>query len=300
MSLFSRFLGRKQADDLAGRPLVANPDLKNPLSLQVLFSHPYRLDADRLLNALKSYHPSMSEARCEIDAELSQEGTLLGMLGWARHVVRLVGFNAPMPAAAVETCVAPSHYPQKLKEHARSHQAHVLLFYAGYEASPFDQYVALAAAAGVLARLGALVVLNESGHTSLPVAALSGSDSAGDLIDHLRSLPLLFLYCGFVKLEVEGIRGVWMRTYGAPLLGLPDLAAPARGHEEANRFFDMFETIFGYLRESGSRLAQGDTMQIDKEEYLRFRVPNADEGFLAGTGELLVADIIGAHEINAS
>ena len=66
-----------------------------------------------------------------------------------------------MPAAAVETCVAPSHYPKELKERARSHQAHAILFYAGYEASPFDRYVALAAAAGVLARLGALAVLNE-------------------------------------------------------------------------------------------------------------------------------------------
>jgi hypothetical protein len=115
MNLFSRFLGRKDVNDLARRRLVANPDIKKPLSLQVLFADPHRLDADRLLNTLKAYHPTMSEARCEIDVELSQQGTLLGMLGWGKHVVRLVGFNAPMPAAAVETCVAPSHYPKELK-----------------------------------------------------------------------------------------------------------------------------------------------------------------------------------------
>jgi hypothetical protein len=137
-----------------------------------------------------------------------------------------------MPATAVETCVAPSHYAKELKKRAQSHRAHILLFYAGYEDSPFDRYVALAAAAGVLGRLGALVVLNESGHTSLPAAVLSGLNSEGDMMDHLRSLPLLLLYCGFVKLEVEGIRGVWMRTYGAPLLQLPDLAAHATGHED--------------------------------------------------------------------
>ena len=51
---------------------MAKRDIKNPLSLQVLFLHPFRLDADRLLNALESYHSSMSEAQCEIDAELSQ------------------------------------------------------------------------------------------------------------------------------------------------------------------------------------------------------------------------------------
>jgi hypothetical protein len=75
----------------------------------------------------------MSEARCEIDAEVSQQGTLLGMMGWVKHVIRLVGFNAPMPATAVETCVAPSHYAKELKERAQSHQAHILLFYVGYE-----------------------------------------------------------------------------------------------------------------------------------------------------------------------
>jgi hypothetical protein len=62
----------------------------------------------------------------------------------------------------------------------------------------------------------------------------------------------------------------------------------------------MFENIFGYLRNSGSRLVQGDTMQIDEEEYLRFRAPSADEDFLTATGELLVADIIGANDINPS
>ena len=52
MSLFSRFLGRKDVNDLARRPLVANPDIKNPLSLQVLFADAHRFDADRLLYAV--------------------------------------------------------------------------------------------------------------------------------------------------------------------------------------------------------------------------------------------------------
>jgi len=298
MSLFSRFLGRRKIGGVAGRMLVANPDLTSPLSLQVLFAEPYRLDADRLVRALKSYHASMSEARCEIDAELGQEGTLLGMIGWGQHVVRLVGFNAPMPVAAVETCVAPSHYPKELKDRARAHRAHVILYYAGYEASPFDRYVALAAAAGVLGRLGALVVLNESARTSCPVAVLAGADAEGDVMEFLRAFPLLLLYCGFVKLDVEGVAGVWMRTFGAPLIELPDLAAHARGHEEGQRYFDMFENIFGYLRGPGSRLALGDTMQIGEQDYVRFRAPSKDEDFLADGGELLVADTIGAQDIN--
>jgi len=298
MSLFSRFFGRKDADDHAGGQLEANPDIKRPLSLQVLFPDARRLNADQLVGALRAYHPSMSQAQCEIDPELSQEGKVFGMLGWGKHVIRLVGFDAPYPAEILEACVAPSHYPQELKQRARSHKAHVILYYAGQEPSALDQYVALAATAGVLARLGAIVVLNESGHTSFPAAALSGLDSESDMMELLRALPLSILYCGFVKLEVEGIPGVWMRTYGAPLLELPDFAAHATGHEEGQRYFDMFETIFGYLRESNARLAAGHTMQIAEEEYIRLRAPSEEEGFLQSDAKLLVVEVIGADEIN--
>ena len=298
MSLFSRFFGKKDADDLAGGQLEANPDIKRPLSLQVLFPDAFRLDSGQLVGALRSYHHSMTEAQCEIDPELIREGKVLGMVGWDKHVIQLVGFDTPYPAAPFEACVAPSHYSQELKQRARSHKAHLILYYAGHEPSAFEQYVALAATAGALARLGAIVVLNESAHTSFPAAALSGSDSESDIMELLRAFPLSILYCGFVKHEVEGISGVWMRTYGAPLLDLPDLAAHAIGHEEGQRYFDMFENIFGYVRESGARLAAGHTIQIGEEEYLRFRAPSENEGFLQSDAQLLVVEVISANEIN--
>lgn len=298
MSLFSRFFGKSDADDSGDGQLVANPKIEHPLSLQVLFPEPCPLDPHRLVKAFKSYHPSMSKVRCEIDPALNREGKVFGMVGWEKHVVRCVGFDLPMPAEAVEACVAPSHYPQELKRRARAHKAHVILYYAGYEPSPVEQYVALAATAGVLARLGAIVVLNESGRTSFPASALSGSDSDGDIMDLLRTLPLLILYCGFVKYEVEGIPGVWMRTYGAPLLGLPDFAAHAAGHHEGQRYFDIFDSVFGYLRVSGAQLAAGHTMQIGEQECLRVRLPTKEETFLESEGKLLVAEIIGTDEIN--
>ena len=298
MSLFSRFFGKTEKDDSTASELVANPAIKEPLSLQILFTERCPLEPERLAALLRSYHPSMSKARCEIDPELSSEGKFFGMVGWKKHVVRCVGFDLPMPPQAVEKCIAPSHYPQDLKERARSHKAHIMLFYAGYEASPFEQYVALAAVAGALAGLGAIVVLNESGHTSFPAAALSGEDSNGDILDLLRTLPLPILFCGFVKHGLEGVPGIWMRTYGAPLLGLPDFAAHAEGHHEGQRYFDMFDNMFSYLRDSGARLAAGHTMQIGDEEYLRFRAPSEEEEFLVDDGGLLVAEVIGPDQIN--
>ncbi len=72
--------------------------------------------------------------------------------------------------------------------------------------------------------------------------------------DGLASQPRAAGCRSFVKLEVEGIRGIWMRKYGVPLLELPDMAVQARA-EEGHRYFDMFVTIFGYLRAADSRLA---------------------------------------------
>lgn len=211
MSIFSRFFGQ-HGEEGGGTQLIANPQIETPLSLQLLFDRRLRLQSSDVTASLQGFHGSMANARCEIDPTLGEEGKIFGIAGWANHVVKLVGFDLPMPAEAVESCVAPSHYPQELKDRARSHSGHLLLFYAGYESSPHEQYVALASAAGALSQFGAIVILNEAARTSLPAAALLGSNVDGDIIELLRTLPLAIFYCGFVKCEVDGTPGVWMRT----------------------------------------------------------------------------------------
>jgi hypothetical protein len=89
-----------------------------------------------------------------------------------------------------------------------------------------------------------------------------------------------------------------MRTYGAHVLGLPDLAAYTRGHHEGQRYLDLYDSILRYLLKSGNRLAAGHTMQIGKDEFLRCRAPRADEPWLESKGEVLVTDIIRANQIN--
>jgi hypothetical protein len=106
-------------------------------------------------------------------------------------------------------------------------------------------------------------------------------------MDHLRSLPLLLLYCGFVKLEVERHSGSMDAHLWSATVQLPDLAAHATGHEDGQRYFDLFETIFGYLRESGSQIAAGDTMQIDHEDCLRFARPPPAKASLRVPGTCL-------------
>ena len=65
MSLFTRFFGKQDADDFPPVPLLANPVIKNPLSLQVLFGDRLRFDPNRFTELCRSFHPSMANARSE-------------------------------------------------------------------------------------------------------------------------------------------------------------------------------------------------------------------------------------------
>jgi hypothetical protein len=294
MSIFSRFFGRNEesADSAA---LLANPDIAQPLSLQVLFAEPLAITEEALADALRAYHPTMAKARAEIAPDMPE---FLGMAGWDKHVVRLVGFNAPYPKDALEACVAPSHYPAAMKDEVRAHASHIILYYAGFETDPLEQYVALAAVAGALTGFKALAVLNEHAHTSLPAGVFAAESLGEESMDLLRTLPLNMLYCGFVKYEVEGVQGVWMRTYGGDAFGLPDFAALAAGHDEGEIYSTTFNNIMSYMLESGAELAAGHTMQIGEDAYMKLREPAKEEYFLDGPGQVLVAEIISADQIN--
>ena len=214
MSTFNRFFGKREADDQPD-DLLAWPKKDGGPALQVLFADNFKFDAEAVTQAMRAYHPALAKARCEVVEELNLEGKIFGLAGWGDHVIQLVGFDRPMPRDSIEACIAPSHYPESLKQRAREHTAHLLLWYAGQEQSGVEPFVVLAAFAGVLDRFGGLVVLNESGHTSFPTSALrpAGQDSTSDMLKMLRHLPLPALYCGFVKYNVPGDTSVWMRTY---------------------------------------------------------------------------------------
>jgi hypothetical protein len=290
-----------------GGPPVANPRLRDPVGLQCLFEGPLLLDAGEVQKALRDYHPEMTEATAELlDVPPPEqppphglEPTLLGLLAWDRHVVKLVGFNSPMPAEAVEACVRPAHFAAEYKARAYEHQSHVMLYYVGYDHDPLEQYVALAACAGAIAYFGASFVLNETGHTAIPAAVLHPhEEDAGDILRSLRNFPLPFLYCGFVKLEVEGTPGVWMRTYGCHRFGLPDFAFHAPGHEYGATTFELFGNLLAYLRRSGNTLAPDHTFQTDDTTFYRVRARTLEEWYLASEGSMLIVERIRPEEAN--
>lgn len=295
MTLLSRFFGRQETPDATAR-LVANPAIKRPLSLQVLFAADrLAIDIGMLTHALRSLGQETDTARCEVEFPDTQ---LLGLVGWADHVVRLVGFSAPFPPASVEQCVAPAHFPGEVKTAIRASASHVLLYYSGYASDPLDQYTALAAVAAALCGFGATGVLNEDAHTALPAAIFTDEDMRGNAWELLHTLPLLALYCGFVKYDQEDSAQVWLRTFGAEHFGLPNFAALAEGHHEGERYFGLFGNILDYLRESGASMAAGHTMQVGEETFMQLRAPTEAEPWLRDDTGVLVAELIGADAIN--
>jgi hypothetical protein len=301
MSIFDKLFGRSK--DATPPPAASVPvpqiDPKNRdgVGLQLLFPGPLNLNTASLQSILRSYGGPASTATFAIDADAAKQGTPFGRAQWGRHVVDIIGFNAPMPSDVVEKVVGGAHYPQPLKAQARQHKSHILLFYSGTETSVLERYVALAAVAGALATQGALVVANESAMTSFPAQALDPRQIKGDRFAYLRDLPLLILYMGFMKYNLEN-GPVWMRTYGGDKFALPDLAKATAGHHEGEKTMEMFMNILGYLMDSRATIAAGHTLQIATDVYLRFRAPSEDEYFLHDHPNVLVAEEIAATGVN--
>jgi hypothetical protein len=331
--LLQRLNGTAEYELHAEAPLILNPDIERPLKgLQVLFAHnlsclspdaalftsalraylPWlrkglqvlfarRLTslapaAARLTAALRAYHPWLLHARCEIDC--TNPDAPFGLAGWDDHVIKVVGFTQPLPMDVTARCVKPAHYAPEYKRLALAHQAHVQLYYAGFASSPLEQYVALAVVAGALATCGAVGVLNENARTSMPGEILAARDYVGDRLELLRTLPITTLYAGFVKYEVGQAAGLWMRTHGCELLGLPDLAFLASAHHEGERVFELFASVLNHLLITRERLAEGDTLQLGVDWNLRARRPWLLEAFLENDGDLLVLETIMPSEIN--
>jgi hypothetical protein len=280
MSLFERFFGRRNQEDAS--PLVATR-VENPLSIAVLFAGAPTLNPTKVVGALQTYDNAMKRARFEADPEMLQKGIVFGLAGWGRHVVQLVGFDAPYPRQELEPCLHNGRFDDVRKQKLADAQGHVILYYAGQEESPYEQYVALCAVAGALCRVGAIGVVNPHAITILPGEVFG--DPAMEL-DILRAMPILAFICS------------WGTLVGAHALTKPDLAARLDSREESREIAEIFSNILAYLCETNAHFAAGHTMQVGEYTFMKVRASTADEAFLEGQGPLLIAEFISSNEIN--
>ncbi len=271
----------------------------NPLGLQLLFFAAPELDADALLTFLR-VEPELTEAGGELvrvadvpgaAAFIGGEGppaSVLGLFSWGDHAVKLAQFDAPMPYGPVESCVGPALLPPPMKVDAKQHLAHILLFYAGTHTDVREQFVALCAMAGALARYEqAICVLNEDARTACPAFDLI-PDAGEDALATYRQLPIPYLLGGFTKLTVGDAGVLWARTFANHRLGLPDLAIRMTDHQQTARFFQLFTGIAGYLLEMKETLTPGESLDLGDGTTYQVREPLDEEEFLTSPGLMLV------------
>jgi len=313
MDFIRRFFGQVQPADCDAGELLAQPVGPDSLSLQLLLGDALDLDPAGIIASLRDYHPDMADARCELDGmtqpyaevdELIPDATvapgLIGLVGWGRHMIQMIGIAAPMPADVLWQSLQPAHIAPELKDRAAQHRCHLLLFYAGTESDRLEQYVALTALGAALAPFGCEFILNEVGRSAIPVGmVLRDPEQADeDMLGVIRSMPLSLLFCGAVKIEIEQEPGIWLRTFGSERLKLPDLAMHAASDEEARDVFYLLANLLAYLRETDHRFTVGSTLEVGKDRYLRVRAPQESEAsFLSSETELLVIEPMHASDI---
>jgi hypothetical protein len=238
------------------------------------------------LSAITGFDSALSDARVVSGAGTPGDPWLLEVAGGR---ARIAFDDRPHPADAdLEAAIAWAHYGAELKEAARGHGSHVEIALVTENADPLERYALLAGIAGALAGPDALVVVHKAAHASLPAAALRAEPGAGGRLATIRALPIPLLFCGFVKLEVEDEPGVWMRTWRADLVGLPDFAAHVSGHDWGERVLDTISALYRHLTRTGTKFRPGDTATVSPGVTLAFQAPDPDLEFLAARGELLV------------
>lgn len=282
---FDRFTAAGRHDDLPPAP---------PAGLQLLADRPLPGDPAAVAEAIRLFHPTLAAATVEwvpvsafaqpVAFEFGGEGPpvdWLGLASWGEHTVKLMGFDAAMPAAPLSRTLAHSLFvPNDLKAVAGRHRSHWLFDYAGRDPRPVERYAATALIAGAVANFGGIVALNEEARACVPAAALQPEDDREDVLAVLRGLPLPYLYGGFAKLELSDPPGaIWYRTFLNARFGLPNLAV-AGTHETFTESFQLFTAMLNYLAETGLDVQIGETIRVDDERYFVARKPGDAEWFL--------------------
>ncbi|MDJ0837854.1 MAG: hypothetical protein QNK37_15160 [Acidobacteriota bacterium] len=273
------------------KTVAANPGVDKPLTLQVLFRGDRDLETKHLQKSLRTYHRATRSAVCKEHQVADPTVNTDCLVGWQKHVIRLIGYNAPVPADAVRRCARPFFKSEEVKKTLTRHRRHLRLYYVGYDTNPFEQYVAMAVLGAVLADFGAEVIMNHSACTAFPVSYLTGNKTHTDKMTWLRSMPLPALYCGLVKYAGGHTPGIWMRTHGAYKLGLTDIAVVASRHQEKFHF-DLINSVLTHQLVTGRSLEPGITHRVGRYITLRLREPDRHEAFLRSKNQVYVAEIV--------
>lgn len=267
-------------------------DTAPPAGLQLLLDRAVPTDEQAIRESIRLFHEQLANAEVEwIDVtqlpnppEIAGEGPpakILALVSWGQHVIKIAGFEGPMPAAPLSRTLAHTLFvPDELKQLAAKHRSHLLFDYAGSDPDPTHRYASLAAIVGAIANFGGIVALNEEARSCIPAAALQPEDKGEDIIDVLEKLPLPYLYAGFAKMELSDPPGmIWYRMFLNSRFGLPNLAMRGE-HSDFTNVFQLFSALSNYLRETQVEVVPGEKIRVDENRYYGTRNPIESEWYL--------------------
>lgn len=293
MSIFSRLFGNNKAinNQADKRPtttnqIMVNTHLVDNLGFIVLFDRPTCFSIGNLTFVLQQFSSEMKD--CQV-TELLTVDKKQRRIAWNQHIIELNHCAKCVHKEILDICVEPAAYASEEKVLAYQHQEYVELRYVGYETNALKQYIALTCVAAALGELKATTIINERAHTSLPISYFLRIIPPLRL-EYIYSLPVLALYCGFIKYHIPGNYGTWLRTYGASRIELPDLAVQIDPLKQIPFYYNLFSMLYCYIWDTGAQLNVGDNIELNDNQHIYLRSAKPDEFFLENDGLLLVME----------
>lgn len=292
MGILDKFF-RKNENKLQINNIKAERQENKP-ALMLVFNTLPILEGNKIRSIISDIEKLNKNIEITLDEKLNNGETLLSVIEFDDHRIRLLGLNAPLPETVIEHTVDCSYWKSEDKQSIKNHSAHIICYYDGNNEDPVERYIALYKVAYSFKNTGLLGVINEDAWTCQPAYILDEMVSR-EMIEESRMIPPLMLWTNFIKIPLHN--GTWMVTKGNHLFGIKDFAYKG-DMDEAKEISQIFNNIFYYIYENNALIDVGHTLQIEEEVYLKFDKVYEEKGLLEGPIGTLVVKKIKPSEIN--
>lgn len=292
MGILDKFFEKKE-NELQTNNMEAERQGNKP-ALMLVFNTLPILETNKIKSIISDIEKLNKAIEITLDEELNNRDTLLSVIEFDNHRIKLLGLNAPLPKTVIEHTVDCSYWKPEDKENIKNHSAHIICYYDGNNEDPIERYIALYKVAFSFKSNGLLGIINEDAWTCQPAYILDDIVSK-EMIAESRMIPPLMIWTNFIKIPSHN--GTWMVTKGNHLFGIKDFAYKG-DMSEAKEISQIFDNIFYYVYENNAFIDVGHTLQIEEEVYLKFDKVYEEKELLNGPIGTLVVKKIKPSEIN--
>lgn len=271
------------------------PRVCHPYIYLVYATPQFELPSEKdVTDYIRNFEGNASAESVETNWVVNDGNSFSGLIKIGQHQLRLAGVNVPLPASTIQKTVIPTHWDDTVKQHIRSHRAHLIIYYEGYHPDPVEQMIAIYKAASALKNDALIGVVNEAAWTCHPVTHFL---DVATILNYRQELPFA-LWFGYIKLYTDPDH-YWFFTRGHYLFNVPDLAYFCTPNVKAFDIMRLFINIFYYVFEAKHEINIGDTMEVQGgNNILRFAAVQEGADMIESPGGTLVIEKISASNVN--